>query len=106
MSTHEKDLRQLRLMQRQIQRFADKDLDLNSLIGDLDFLLLHAEGIDVSWKREVSSHIMDLEEINAWSRDGGKMTQEDWSLVAQSAAKISRLIADELARLDPHNRDE
>lgn len=99
MSTDEKDVRQLRLMQRQLQHFANKDLDLNSLIGDLDFLLLHAEGIDVSWKRAVDSHIMDLEEINAWSRDGGEMTQKDCSLVAQSAAQISALVEDQLARL-------
>lgn len=106
MSTREKDVRQLRSMQRQLQHFAKKDLDLNSLIGDLDFLLLHAEGIDVSWKREVSSHIMDLEQINAWSRDGGEMTQADWSLVAQSATKISTLVEDQLAKLSARSGDE
>jgi hypothetical protein len=102
----EKDERQLRLMKRQLQHFSEKELDLNGLIGDLDFLLLHAEGIDASWKREVSSHIMDLEEINAWSRDDGKMTQEDWLLVAQSAAKISALVEDQLAKVSAANRGE
>lgn len=61
----EYDKRQLILMLEQVKLFENKQIDLNSLIGSLEFLLNTLEAVDEDWEEEFLNEITTLETINA-----------------------------------------
>lgn len=59
------DKRQLRLMLKHLVYFKKKQIDLNSLIGGLEFLLNALETVDAEWEESLLKAITVLETVNA-----------------------------------------
>jgi hypothetical protein len=61
----EYDVRQLNLMHEHLIYFENKQIELSSLIGSLEFLFNALESIDEEWERKFFNEITILETINA-----------------------------------------
>lgn len=59
------DERQLKLMSDSLLCFENHLIDLNSLIGTLEFLLSAMESVDMVWEEKFLKEITVLESINA-----------------------------------------
>lgn len=61
----EYDIRQLRLMRENLILFENKELELSSLIGNLEFLLNALEFVNEEWEDKFLKEITTLETISA-----------------------------------------
>lgn len=62
---NEYDERQLKLMSDSLLCFERNLIDLNSLIGNLEFLLSAMESVDIVWEEKFLKEITVLESVNA-----------------------------------------
>ena len=97
----ERDRRQLTRMQQQLDSYRSRQLPLQALVGDLEFLLANIEGAAEEWKRQVLSRIGRLEDTHAISLDkkGGLLDDADHELVSVALSEITALVQGELSRL-------
>jgi hypothetical protein len=66
----EYDQRQLRLMYNHLTKFEKNEIDLNSLIGALEFLLTSMEVVEDVWEDRFLNEITTLESLNSiWILD-------------------------------------
>ena len=83
--------RQLVKMRQQVDSFKRGEMELGSLIGDLEFLLNVMESMDMKWKAEIHEEVDTMEQVYAvalaWS--SGRLDETDKSLVSQSVQNIS-----------------
>ncbi len=95
----EYDRRQLILMLEHVKFFENKQIDLSSLIGSLEFLLNALEKVDEDWEEEFVNEITTLETINAIEiiKESGEQISEiqddkKRALIKNSIDKINSLV--------------
>lgn len=98
----EMDRRQLTRMQQQLDSYRSKQLPLQALIADLEFLLSNVEGSTEEWKQRVLSKIGRLEDTYAIALDkkNGVLDDTDHQLVSAAASEIATLVQGELSRFE------
>lgn len=99
------DERQLRLMHNNLISFENKQIDLNSLIGSLEFLLNAMESVEEDWEDKFLKELTTLESINAIAAI--KESKEKFpeinianskNLIKNSVSNLKNLIEKELSR--------
>jgi len=88
-------------MQQQLDSYRSKELPLQTLISDLEFLLSHVEGGAADWKQQVLSKIGRLEDTYAVALDkkSGVLDALDHRLISESIGAIEELVRSQLSRL-------
>lgn len=101
----EYDERQLRLMHKNLVAFEKKQIELNSLVGSLEFLFNALEAIDEEWEDTFLKEVTTLETVNALKiiKDSGEEVRELAKnkmeiLISQSIGNLRELIEKELIK--------
>lgn len=104
----ERDRRQLTRMQQQLDSYRSKQLPLQALVADLEFLLSNIESAAEEWKRRVLSQIGRLEDTYAISLDkkGGVLDDADHQIVSAALSEITALVQGELSRFPTEDEAE
>ena len=102
-SYSEYDQRQLKLMYESLKSFDLQKLSLNSLIGNLEFLLNAMEEVDEEWENAFLEEVASLESINANEliRSSGENVpiiedQKKSKLISESISNLESLICKKL----------
>jgi hypothetical protein len=96
----DRDARQLRQMQSQIELFRLQQIPLKGLADGLEFLLSHVEDAESSWRQALLSRLGVLEDIYATALDksGGTLGETDRHRISSAVVSISELIGSQLEK--------
>jgi len=100
------DERQLKLMQESLSSFEKKQIELNFLISNLEFLFSVLESVDEDWEDKFLTEITALETINATNiiRHCGENIPEieaekKQMLINKSVFNLNKLIKNPILRM-------
>ena len=90
----EYDERQLNLMLKSLIAFENKQIELNSLVGNLEFLLHAMEHVTDDWEERFMHEFVTLESINA-EMPRMKKTEIEM-LIKEATSNLKKLVEKEL----------
>lgn len=100
---NEHDKRQLKLMYESLISFEKNHIELNSLVGNLEFLLSAMESVEADWEEIFLKEVTTLETINAIKiiKESGEESPEisnnkSKKLINNSLKNLKNLIEKEL----------
>lgn len=106
---NEYDKRQLKLMYESLISFEKSHIELNSLVGNLEFLLSAMESVEADWEEKFLREVTTLETINAIKiiKESGEEAPEinnnkSKKLINNSLTNLKNLIEKEL--MNEHQR--
>lgn len=91
----ERDCRQLELMKERLFLYERDEIQLRTLIADLDFLIEAFESVDPAWRESLRKEWSILEEVNAVALDRGvtELDLESERLVDGAVHGLFELVA-------------
>ena len=107
------DKRQLDLMNLSVESFQKKQIPLNQLVGNMEFLLSALESIDKNWAATILEEITTLESINATEiiRESGEditnlPEKERNQIIQSSVSNLGLLIEKRIDRITNERKEE